>query len=453
MADAAPHPFRIHNFRAYWLARFSSTLAQMAMVIVIGWQVYDIARETMGIKAAAFQLGLVGVAQFLPLLFLSLYAGWVTDRIDRRWIARGAVALEAFCALSLGWLTWTDHITLPALFSIAALLGVARAFAGPALGALAPNLVPKAVLPTAIALSSIAWQSAAVLGPAAGGYLYAAAAWAPYAVSGAIFAFAFVMLLLIGPVPRNAITSQGKPWEQMIDGLRYVRRNRMVFGAISLDLFAVLLGGATAMLPIYARDILQIGAEGLGHLRAAPSVGAVVVALWFGIRPLKTNVGVKMLWSVALFGVANLLFGLSAPLFVPFFGAAAVGHDLAPAVAFALVCLFFVGATDMVSVYVRQSLIQLHTPDEMRGRVGAVSTLFISGSNELGEARSGFLAALIGPVVAVAAGGIAAVGVTALWARWFPELRRARTFDPPDELLILEPDAPNPPVIPAKGAQ
>ena len=451
MAGAAPHPFTLHNFRAYWLARFSTTLAQTAMVIVIGWQVYDIARATMTVKEAAFQLGLIGVAQFLPLLFLSLFAGWVADRLDRRWIARGAVALEAFCALSLGWLTWSGQISLPFLFGIAALLGVARAFAGPALSALSPNLVPKAVLPTAIALSSIAWQSASILGPAMGGYLYAAKPWLTYAVSGGLFSFSLLMLLLIGVVPRTTVKFTGNPWAQMIDGLHYVRRNRLVLGAISLDLFAVLLGGATAMLPVYARDILQVGAEGLGHLRAAPSIGAVTVALWFGVRPLKTGVGVKMLSAVALFGLATVFFGLSAPIFVPIFGAAAVGHDLAPAVIFALVCLFIIGAADMVSVYVRQSLIQLYTPDEMRGRVGAVSTLFISGSNELGEAESGFLAALVGPIVAVVGGGIGAIIVTALWARWFPELRSARTFDPPAEPLILEPDAPNPPATSAKG--
>ncbi len=452
MDGAAPHPFTIHNFRAYWLARFSTTLAQTAMVIVIGWQVYDIARRTMSVKEAAFQLGLIGVAQFVPLLLLSLFAGWVADRLDRRWIARAAVALEAGCALSLCWLTYHGQITLPWLFGIAALLGVARAFAGPALGALSPNLVPKIVLPTAIALSSIAWQSASVVGPALGGYLYAATPWLPYAVAGGLFSFALLMLLLIGAVPRSAITSQRNPWFQMIDGLHYVRRNRLVLGAISLDLFAVLLGGATAMLPVYARDILQVGAEGLGHLRAAPSIGAVVVAVLFGIRPLKTGVGVKMLAAVVVFGVATALFGLSAPLFLPIYGTAAIGSDFAPAVIFALVCLFVVGAADMVSVYVRQSLIQLYTPDEMRGRVGAVSTLFISGSNELGEAESGFLAALVGPIAAVVAGGIGAVGVTLLWARLFPELRRARTFDPPDEPLNLDPDLPNPLPTPAKGS-
>lgn len=440
MADAA-HPFRLHNYRVYWLARFSTTLAQTAMVIVIGWQVYDIARRTMTVKEAAFQLGMIGVAQFVPMLFLTLYAGWVADRIDRRWIARGAVALEAGCALTLCWLTFSGAITLPWLFGIAALLGVARAFAGPALGALAPNLVPKASLPAAIALGAIAWQSASIIGPAMGGYLYAAESWLTYAVSGGLFTLAFVMLMLVGAVPRPVIADTRGPFVEMVEGLHYVRRNRLILGAISLDLFAVLLGGATAMLPIYARDILQVGAEGLGHLRAAPSIGAVVVAVAFGIRPLKSNVGIKMLAAVIIFGLATALFGLSAPLLVPILGPGAIGSDFAPAVIVALVCLFVVGASDMVSVYVRSSLIQLHTPDAMRGRVGAVSTLFVSGSNELGEAESGFLAALIGPVAAVVAGGIGAVAVTLLWARWFPELRRATSFDPPDEPLLIDPEA------------
>lgn len=432
----AQHPFAIANFRAYFVARLAATLGQMAMVIVIGWQVYDIARRTMSIKEAAFQLGMIGVAQFLPLLFLSLFAGWVADRIDRRWIARAAVALEAGCALALAWLTWRHTITLPALFSIAALLGVARAFVSPALGALAPNLVPKGILPTAIALSSLAWQSGTVIGPAMGGYLYAAASWAAYAVSGGLFLISLLMLFLIGPVPVANRKFTGSPWAQMVDGLHYVRRNRLVLGAISLDLFAVLLGGATAMLPVYARDILQVGSAGLGHLRAAPALGAVVTALFFSWRPLRTNVGVKMLVAVALFGLATVVFGAAAPLLVPVLGPKAVGTDLSPAVLISLAALFVLGAADMVSVYVRQSLIQLYTPDEMRGRVGAVSTLFISGSNELGEAESGFLAALIGPVAAVIGGGIGAILVTALWAKLFPELKRARTFDPPATLEV-----------------
>lgn len=432
----ANHPFAVPDFRYYFLARLSTTLGQMAMVIVIGWQVYDIARRTMSVREAAFQLGLIGVAQFLPLLVLSLLAGWVADRIDRRWIARAAVALEAFCALSLAALTWTHAVTLPALFGIAALLGVARAFASPALSALSPNLVPKKILPTAIALSSLSWQIGTVIGPAMGGYLYAGADWLPYTVSGGLFLLSLVLLMLIGQVPRSARKFAGSPWAQMIDGLNYVRRNRLVLGAISLDLFAVLLGGATAMLPVYARDILHIGSEGLGHLRAAPAMGAVATAIFFSWRPLRREVGIKMLFAVGLFGVATIVFGLSGPVLVPILGPAAVGHDTAPAVLLGLFALFVLGAADMVSVYVRQSLIQLYTPDEMRGRVGAVSTLFISGSNELGEAESGFLAALVGPVAAVVGGGIGAILVTMAWAKLFPELRRARTFDPPANLEI-----------------
>ncbi|HTG37907.1 MFS transporter [Sphingomonas sp.] len=431
---SAPHPLSIPSYRAYWIARLTSTLGQMAMVIVIGWQVYDIARETMGIQAAAFQLGLIGVAQFVPLLFLSLITGWTADRMDRRWIARASVALEAGCAGVLAWLTYTDAITLPALFAVAALLGVARAFASPALQALAPNLVPAASLPTAIALSSLAWQSGSVIGPAMGGYLYAAADWGAYAASTGLFALAFLCLLFIHPTPRATITGARNPWAQMVDGLHYVRRNRLVLGAISLDLFAVLLGGATAMLPIYARDILMVGAEGLGHLRAAPALGAVAVGAWFAWRPLKRDVGGKMLLAVVGFGAATVVFGLAAPVLVPVLGPSAVGSDLAPAVALSLVALFVIGATDMVSVYVRQSLIQLYTPDAMRGRVGAVSTLFVSGSNELGEARSGFLAAALGPVLAVAGGGALAILVTLYWDRLFPELRAARSFDPPETL-------------------
>ncbi|QIG80605.1 MFS transporter [Stakelama tenebrarum] len=426
------HPLSVHNFRVYWIARFCATLAQMAMVIVIGWQVYDLARETMGIKEASFQLGLIGVAQFLPLLALSLFAGWVADHLDRRWIARASVALEAGCAITLAWLTWTDTISLPALFGIAALLGVARAFAGPALQALAPNLVPPALLPTAIALSSVSWQVGVVIGPALGGYLYAGADWLPYTVSGGLFLTSLLMLMLITPVARSAVRKARNPWLQMIEGLHYVRRNRLVLGAISLDLFAVLLGGATAMLPVYARDILQIGADGLGHLRAAPAIGAVVTAALFSWRPLRTEVGRKMLWAVAGFGLATVVFGFAGPIMTGMMGDDAVGSDWSPAVLLSLVALFALGAFDMVSVYVRQSLIQIYTPDDMRGRVGAVSTLFISGSNELGEAESGFLAALIGPVAAVVGGGIGAILVTGLWAKIFPELIHARTFDPPD---------------------
>ena len=411
---AAPSsPFQIADFRFYWVARLASTIAQMIMVIVIGWQVYDIARTTMSLKEASFQLGLIGLVQFVPLFALVLVTGWTADRIDRRYIARATITLELACAATLAWLAYTHATTLLALFAVAALLGVARAFAMPALQALSPNLVPRAILPRAIAMSSISWQVGAVAGPAIGGYLYALAPHMPYAVAGGLFAISIFCMFMIGPKPRTPIEGSKHPWHQMVDGLRYVRRNKLVLGAISLDLFAVLLGGATAMLPVFARDILQVGATGLGHLRAAPALGATLVAIFFSFRPLKHDVGIKMLGAVAVFGAATIGFGLSR------------------AMPLSLLCLTLLGAADMLSVYVRQSLIQLYTPDDKRGRVGAVSSLFISASNELGEAESGFLAALIGPVPAVVAGGIGAIAVTLLWSQVFPELRRARTFDGP----------------------
>jgi len=262
----------------------------------------------------------------------------------------------------------------------------------------------------------VGFTAGAVAGPALGGSLYAIGHAVPYTVSTALFGLAFLSLMFIRPLPRSSLDRGANPWAQMVEGLHYVRRNRLVLGAISLDLFAVLLGGATAMLPVFARDILHVGAAGLGELRAAPAVGAGLTALLFAFRPLKNEVGRKMLIAVAVFGGATVLFGFSRRMPV------------------SLACLALLGAADMVSVYVRQSLIQLHTPDAMRGRVGAVSSVFISGSNELGEAESGFLAALIGPVAAVVAGGIGAVIVTVLWWRWFPELARARTFDPPSTL-------------------
>jgi MFS family permease len=409
-----PEPLRIAAYRYFWLARLTWTIGSLAMVIVIGWQVYDIARHAMGLKEAAFRLGIIGVVQFIPLFLLTLVTGWTADRLDRRWIARGSVALELCCATALGWLAWHHTTTLFALYVVAALLGVGRAFAGPALSALAPNLVPREILPRAIALSSIAWQTGAVLGPALGGYLYAYAPYAPYAASALLFTIALLSLVAIPPVARAGIDRRPNPWAQMVEGLKYVRHNRLVLGAISLDLFAVLLGGATAMLPVFARDVLHAGPEGLGHLRAAPAIGATLTAAFFSVRPLKYGVGVKMLIAVGVFGAATILFGFSRSM------------------PLSLLCLALLGSADMFSVYVRQSLIQLYTPDAMRGRVGAVSSLFISGSNELGEAESGFLGALIGPVPAVIAGGIGAIGVVLLWSWWFPELRLAKNFEAPD---------------------
>jgi MFS family permease len=424
---AAAHPLSIANFRYYWIARLSATLGQSAMMLIIGWQVYNIARDGgMSTGAAAAQLGLIGLIQFVPLFALTPVTGWVADRADRRVIARLTIALQILCAALLGWATWAGAESLLILFAVAFLLGIARAFSGPALGALAPNLVPRGILPKAIALSSISWQAGMVAGPGLGGYLYA---WRPEAsYGGAVLLFAVSLLCLfrIGPVPRPAVDRLRHPVRQMIDGLHYVRTNRLVLAAITLDLFAVLLAGATALLPVYARDILKVGAEGLAQLGAAPALGATLTAIFFSVRPLKTNVGVKMLGAVLVFGVATVVFGFST--WMPL----------------SLLALFVVGSADMFSVFVRQSLIQLHTPDAMRGRVGAVSQLTISASNELGEAESGFLAALIGPVAAVVAGGVGAILVTLAWMRLFPELRLARSFDAPNMDIETKPRETSP---------
>ena len=313
----------------------------------------------------------------------------------------------------LGILTWAGLLTLPFLFLAAVLVGVARAFAGPAYSALAPNLVPKESLPTAIEISSIAWQTGTIAGPSVGGLLFAIHPDVAYATISALLAVALGLMFLIGPVPQPPAQKDRRPLQRILDGFSYVRRNRLVLAAITLDLFAVLLAGATALLPIYARDILHVGASGLGFLAAGMGIGAATTAIFFSFRPMTSNVGVKMLVSVVVFGLAILTFGLSTSFWV------------------SLVALIVAGGADMVSVYVRTSLIQLHTPDAMRGRVSAVSQLTISASNELGEAESGLMASLLGPVGAVVVGGVGAIAITLVWAYLFPELKRARTFDPP----------------------
>lgn len=415
MTDEPPSPFRYPAFRAFFVAKLGSTLAQIMMVVVIGWQVYDIARQTMPIREAAFLLGLVGLAQFLPVFLLSLVVGVIADRVDRRVIARAAVALDLACAVALALLAASGSVLLWPLFAVAVLFGVARAFASPSLSALAPNLVPPNVLPTAIAWNSIGWQSGAVLGPVIGGLAYDLGPQIPYVVAAVLLGVALVALFLIPPVRLPASTG-AKGMAAVKEGLDYVRGNRIVFGAISLDMFAVILAGATAMLPIYARDILHVGPAELGWLRAAPAVGAALVALWLTRNPLGSRVGQKMFVNVGLFAIATMVFGFSTHLWL------SIG------------ALFVLGAADMVSVYVRSSLIQLHTPDSMRGRVSAVSLLFVSASNELGEFRAGVMAAAIGPMAATVGGGLLALIVTILWARLFPELRDADRLDVPETL-------------------
>lgn len=410
----APSPLSFPDYRYYWLARFTAVMATIAMVVVIGYQLYDTARTDYGmsIKEASFQLGLLGLFQFVPLAVLTPVAGWVADRFERRSVAIFSNLIDLLIAAALGWFTYTDALTLPLLFGLAALHGVARVFSGPAMSAIAPNIVPPAVLPRAIAMSSIAWQSASVIGPAAGGLIYAAHPTSVYIFSAVLLAISAFTISRVRPVLPPPTEVRRHPLREMADGLQFTWRERFLLGTITLDLFAVILSGATAMLPVYARDILMTGSEGLGFLRAAPAVGAAVVALGLAWRPIERNVGVKMLWAVVVFGLATMAFGLSTNFLL------------------SLAMLALLGAADMFSVFVRGTLIQLNTPDHMRGRVSAVSGLAISASNELGEMRAGSMAAAFGPVFAVVAGGAAAVGVTALWAWLFPELRRARTFEP-----------------------
>jgi MFS family permease len=427
------HPLSIPDFRLYWLARFMAVLATMGMVVVIGYQVYDIARSDYGmsIKAASLQLGLLGLVQFVPLALLTPVAGWAADRWERRTVARLANGVDMLVALALGWFTYADALTLPILFAFAALHGVARVFVGPAMSAIAPNIVPPASLPRAIAMSSIAWQIGSVIGPAAGGLLFAANPSAAYWTSAALLLLASISISFVKPVFPPPMERATHPVRQMIDGVRYTWSERFLLGAITLDLFAVLLAGATALLPVYARDILMVGPDGLGQLRAAPAVGASLVALMLTFRPLRHNVGSKMLWAVVVFGLATIGFGLSHEIGEYVFANGRIALlNMGAGMAVALAMLVLLGASDMLSVYVRSSLVQLNTPDDMRGRVSSVSGLAISASNELGELQSGAAAALLGPVGAVVFGGAGAIMITGIWARLFPELKNARTFEP-----------------------
>ena len=426
-SSAAPHPFTIANYRAYWLTRLTSMLALYCMMLIVGWQAYNIARETMDIAASSARLGMIGLLQFAPLFVLTPLVGWIADRMDRRMVARAVLLVQAAIAAMLAWTTANGLISLPILYGIAVLLGTARAFLGPSLSALAPNLVPKASLPTAIALSSIAWQSGMLVGPAIAGPLYTIRPELPYIISACLYALAALAMMTIGQVPRTIIDKGKGPVAQIIDGMAYVGQNKLVLGVITLDLFAVFLAGSTALLPVFARDILQVGEQGLSLLASAPAAGAALVALVFSFRPIRTNVGNKMLASVFLFGLVTIVFGFSRIL------------------ALSMACLFIAGAADMFSVYVRQSLIQLNTPDDKRGRVSAVSLLTVSASNELGDAFSGMLAWFIGPVAAVVAGGTGAIVVTALWARLFPQIGAARSFNPIEENAKPHPPSPVPP--------
>jgi MFS family permease len=276
-----PHPLRIANFRAYFLSRLSGTIAISAQGIVIGWQVYSIARQTLDIKQSAFLLGMIGLVQFVPLFLLTPIVGLTADTFDRRWIIRGTTLLLTLNAAMLGVLTWAGDLSLPFLFLAAAFVGVARAFSGPAYSALAPNLVPRESLPTAIAVSAIAFQAGTIVGPSVGGVLYAIHPDVAYGTIAGLLAFALATIFLIGKVPQPPAQKDRRPLQRIADGFAYVRRNRLVLAAITLDLFVVLLAGATALLPVYARDILHVGSKGLGVLAAGRGIGAGIRTMSF----------------------------------------------------------------------------------------------------------------------------------------------------------------------------
>ncbi|WP_236554723.1 MFS transporter [Novosphingobium sp. 9U] len=408
-------PLAIPDYRKFWLARFAAVIATNGMVVIIGYQLYDVARSeyAMSISQASFQLGLLGLAQFIPILLLTPIAGVVADRFDRRYVAATSMSIDLCIALGLGTVTALGIRSLPVLFGFAALHGAVRVFQGPALSAIAPNIVPVALIPRAIALNSIAWQAGAVIGPASFGFLFASSHALPYWTSTVLMAVAATSLLSIRSLPPTlGDARKAHPLQQIVGGFQFVWNDRFLLGCITLDLFAVIFGGATALFPVFARDILHVGPEGLGQLRAAPAVGAAIVALTLSFRPLEHNVGVKMLAAVGVYGVATIVFAYSRELLL------------------SLAFLFVLGAADMVSVFIRSSLIQLNTPDDMRGRVSATSGLAVSASNELGEMQSGVAAALLGATGAVVFGGAAAILVTAMWSKLFPEIRRARTFAP-----------------------
>ena len=408
-------PLQIRDFRLLWLGRFCSTLATSGIVVIIGYQLYDVARGQYGmsIPQASFQLGILGLVQFIPLMVLTPLAGLLADRFDRRKVAALSIGIDMIMALVLAMVTFHGSITLPILLALAAMHGAARVFVGPALSAILPNIVPANLMPRAIAMGSLSWQVGAVVGPAAAGLLFSRMASLPYWSALGLLAISCLCALAIRKLPPIVGSRDTHPLIQIREGFAFVRHDRFLLGCITLDLFAVLLGGATALLPVYARDILNVGSEGLGIMRAAPSAGAGLVGLILSWRPLEHNVGAKMLWSVAVYGAATVAFGLCTSF------------------ALSLLLLAVLGGADMVSVFIRSTLIQLNTPDSMRGRVSSISGLAISASNELGEMQSGLFATILKSAPkAVVFGGVAAIIITAGWAWLFPELRNARTFAP-----------------------
>jgi MFS family permease len=392
--------FQYPSFVLFQAARFSIVLATEMQSVAVGWQVYEITKRPL-------DLGLVGLAQFLPGIVLFLISGHVADRYNRRRLIVFCYVGFALCCALLLVTALRDVRSVYYIFAVLVLLGIVRSFTGPVSRALLPQLVPEEHFTNAVAWASTIFQGAAILGPALGGMIYALFR-GPAAVYFLAVILAVAALLCTLQIKTQAKSRAREPINSttVLAGLRYIWREKLILGSISLDLFAVFLGGAVALLPVYAREILLTGPWGLGLLRTAPGVGAAAMAIFLAHRPFRRKVGLIMLWCVAGFGLFTILFGLS--------------HSLV----LSLIALFFVGATDMVSVIVRAVLIQVATPDEMRGRVNAVDMVFIGASNEFGEFESGLTAQWFGTVPAVVLGGIGTLIVTGIWAWRFPELRK-----------------------------
>lgn len=395
------------DFARYVTARFLGSLAVQMQTVAVGWQVYEVTRRPL-------DLGLIGLSQFLPFVLLILPAGHYADTRDRRFILVGCYALMLLCALGLLLFSWQGLDSALPVFGVMTLFGVARAFAMPASQALLPNLVPRDQFGAAVAFNSSLWQVTTIVGPALGGLLYLAGATVVYVTVAVLLGVSVLMLATLRRGAEVRAPAATLDRHQLLEGLRFVRRRRPVLGAISLDLFAVIFGGATALLPVYAADVLHVGPSGLGWLRAAPGIGAALTGVVLGALPVTRHVGRWMFGGVAVFGAATLVFGVSTSLWL------------------SMAALTVLGAGDMVSVYIRHLLVQLETPDAIRGRVSAVNSVFIGASNELGEFESGVAAAWFGVVPAVLIGGAASLVVAAVWTRLFPELWRMDRFpDPP----------------------
>ena len=401
---AEPESILRHRpFVLFWFARVATMVAFQMQAVAVGWQIY-------ALTGSALYLGLVGLAQFLPMFLLTLAVGHVADRYDRRSIARLCQIVEGLAAFALAWGSAAGWQSKETILFIMFVVGAVHAFEGPTMQSLLPGLVSGELLPRALAGSASAMQAATIVGPAIGGLLYTVGPTEVYAAVGILFLAASVFLGFLRSV-RAPVMREPASIKSVFAGITFIRSRPEVLGAISLDLFAVLLGGATALLPIYARDILMAGPWGLGLLRSAPAVGALAMSLFLARHPLKRRVGKTMFSAVAIFGLATIVFAISTSFLL------------------SLAVLAVLGAADVISVVIRHSLVQIETPDEMRGRVSAVNSLFIGTSNQLGEFESGITAAWFGAVFSVLIGGIGTILVVALWMRIFPQLVQTDTLD------------------------